>query len=131
MPVRFTIDTEHQLITCLGQGVLTPDEMVAHIRALLAAPAFNKNYRQLWDLSEVSKIAIPFTDMMGLAEVNVFSPTAPRAFLAPTDATFGVARMFEMLRESKGETGIRVFRERAAAIEWLEQAPASVAVTGK
>jgi hypothetical protein len=131
MPVSFTIDADRQLVTCLGRGVLTREEMADHIRVLQATPAFNKEYRQLWDLSDVSEIAITFPDMMWLAEVNVFSLTTPRAFLAPADAIFGLARMFAMLRQAKGESGIRVFRERTEAVQWLERTSAPVPVTEK
>ena len=30
----------------------------------------------------------------------------------------GFARMFEMIREAKGETGVRVFRDREEALAW-------------
>jgi hypothetical protein len=125
MPLTFTIDPARRLITSTGHGVLTKDEMMAQIRALQAAPNFDRDYRQLWDLTETTEIAITFPDMMWIAEVNVFSLTTPRAFLAPANAIFGVARMFEMLRRAKGETGIRVFRDRAEAERWLERVPAA------
>jgi hypothetical protein len=131
MPVTFSIDPDLHLVTCKGHGILTKEEMDTHIRALQASPAFDKNHRQFWDLSEVSEITISFTDLMWIAEVNVFSLTTPRAFLAPANAIFGVARMFEMLRQAKGETGIRVFRERAEALKWLDEAPAAARLTGK
>lgn len=123
MPVIYTIDPADRRITCAGQGVLTKEELDVHIKRLQADPAFNREYRQFWDLSDVSRIELTFPEMMWLAEKNIFAPTTPRAFLAPTDATFGIARMFDMLRQAKGETGIRIFRERAEAIAWLDGAP--------
>jgi hypothetical protein len=52
--------------------------------------------------------------------MNIFSPTSRRAMLAPIDVIFGIGRMFQMLRQARGETGIRVFRDREAAMRWLE-----------
>jgi alkylation response protein AidB-like acyl-CoA dehydrogenase len=123
MPVIYTIDPVRQRITCTGHGILTKDELDRHIKQLQTDPAFDRRYRQFWDLSDVTRVDLNFHEMMWLAEMNIFAPTTPRAFLASTDATFGVARMFEMLREAKGETGIRVFRDRAGALAWLDQAP--------
>ncbi len=122
MPVTYTIDPTQRQITCAGQGIMTKDELDVHIKRLQADPAFNREYRQFWDLTDVIRIELTFPEMMWLAEKNIFEPTTPRAFLAPTDATFGIARMFDMLRQAKGETGIRIFRERTEAIAWLEAA---------
>jgi hypothetical protein len=36
------------------------------------------------------------------------------------DAQFGLARMFEIHRDLKGESGIRVFRSMEQALEWIE-----------
>ncbi len=126
MPVTYTIDPTRRQVTCAGQGILTKDELDAHIKRLQADPLFNRTYRQFWDLTDVNRIELTFPEMMWLAEKNIFAPTTPRAFLAPTDATFGIARMFDMLRQARGETGIRIFRERAEALAWLEQAPAEI-----
>jgi hypothetical protein len=35
------------------------------------------------------------------------------------DLQFGLARMFEIHRELKGETGIRVFRAFDEAMDWI------------
>jgi hypothetical protein len=126
MPVTYTIDPTRRQITCAGYGIMTKDELDAHIQRLQADPAFNRQYRQFWDLTDVIRIELTFPEMMWLAEKNIFAPTTPRAFLAPTDATFGIARMFEMLREARGETGIRIFRERAEALAWLAAAPVEI-----
>lgn len=122
MPVTYTIDPTRRQITCAGYDILTKDELDAHIKRLQADPAFNRQYRQFWDLTDVSRIELTFPEMMWLAEMSIFTPTTPRAFLAPTDATYGIARMFDMLRQARGETGIRIFRERAGALAWLEAA---------
>jgi len=38
-------------------------------------------------------------------------PESRRAIAAPSDVLYGLGRMFEILRENAGETGIRVFRD--------------------
>ncbi|HJP59883.1 MAG TPA: hypothetical protein VJ865_07780, partial [Gemmatimonadaceae bacterium] len=47
-----------------------------------------------------------------------FAPGTRRAFVATTDAVFGMARMFAMRAESVGQT-IQVFRDLTQAREWL------------
>ncbi len=120
MPARHAIDQAHAIVTSTGWGVLTRQDLIDQTQRVLADPEFNPNYRQLWDLSAVTEFTTSFADMMTLAEVDVFAPTARRAVFAPNNAIFGIARMFEMLREAHGEKGIRVFRDRASAMRWIE-----------
>jgi hypothetical protein len=49
----------------------------------------------------------------------VFSPQSRRAFVAPEDEEFGMARMFAALRELRGETEIGVFRNLEEAMDWV------------
>ena len=44
---------------------------------------------------------------------------ASAAIFAPTDVSFGMARMYQTLCESRGIDVIRVFRIRAEAEAWL------------
>ena len=39
--------------------------------------------------------------------------------MVPADVAYGMARMFEMLPEAKGEQGIRVFRTLEAGLRWI------------
>ena len=50
----------------------------------------------------------------------MFSPRSRRACVVKDDAQFGLARMFEIHRDLKGESGIRVFRSMEKALEWIE-----------
>ena len=58
-------------------------------------------------------------DVRQLAQRNIFSPRSRRAFVVKDDLQFGLARMFEIHRELKGETGIRVFRAFDEAMDWI------------
>jgi hypothetical protein len=58
-------------------------------------------------------------DVRELASKTVFSPQSRRAFLVSGDLAFGLARMFEILRDAKGEFGIRVFREKEDTLNWV------------
>lgn len=120
MPVEYHIDHAAGIVRSRGWGVVTAEDLAGHGRGLLADPDFRPELRQLWDLAEVTDSPMTFNDLTALAGTNYFAPTSRRALLAPIDVSFGVARMFQMLRESKGERGIRVFRDRAAALRWLE-----------
>jgi hypothetical protein len=120
MPAEYRLDRESQIVFSRAWGKCTTEDFHAHGTRLLADADFSPDFRQLWDFSEVTESMSDFDTLARLAQTNVFSPTARRAIVAPTDAVFGVGRMFQMLREAKGETGIRVFRDRETAVRWLE-----------
>jgi hypothetical protein len=120
MPAEYRIDREKRIVFSRAWGETVPDDFRAHGQRLVADPDFSPDHRQLWDLSEITISNTDFEALSRLSQTTVFAPTARRAFLAPLDVSYGIGRMFQMLRESKGETGIRVFRDRAEAMRWLE-----------
>ncbi len=132
MPTEYIIDAGRAMVLSRAWGTIQRGEFIAHGRSLLTDPAFKPHFRQFWDLSTVTQLETDYSGVTELADVRVFAPETRRAILAPTDVIFGLARMFQMMRESKGETGIRVFRDREEAMQWLETgtepaAPARVA----
>ena len=99
-------------------GTVTEDEVDEHNRRLRADPLFDPNYRQLTDLREITDTKIGSGVVRDTARDQYFAPGTKRAFVANTDYTFGMARMFALHAESEGQT-IAVFREIADAEEWL------------
>jgi hypothetical protein len=120
MPAEYQIDREQKLVRSRAWGVTNKDDLSKHGHNLLADPAFQKDFRQFYDLSEVTKFDVSFSDLVEISKVNVFAPTARRAILAPNNVGFGLVRIFQSLRDAKGESGIRVFSDRAEALRWLE-----------
>ena len=52
-------------------------------------------------------------------QVGTPAPDSRRAILVDSDLKFGLARMFEELRDTMGEKGIRVFRNLDEALDWI------------
>jgi hypothetical protein len=119
MPAYFKIDKERRLVMSTAEGVLTMAEALAHQEKLLKDPDFDPSFSQLWDLSQVTNWELDAADMRRLAQRTLFSSHSRRACLTTRDLVFGHARMFEMLRESAGETGIRIFRNLDDALDWV------------
>jgi hypothetical protein len=120
MPAEYQIDQAQGLVLSRAWGVLQREHLIGHGERLRADPDFKPHYRQLWDLTEITKSELSYTELTAMAKISVFAPASRRAMLAPVDVVFGMARMFQMLKESEGETGIRVFRKRSEALRWLE-----------
>ncbi len=120
MPADYQIDKTQDLVLSRAWGALNRADLIGHGERLRGDPGFKPHYRQLWDFTEITKSELSYTELAAMAKISVFAPTTRRAMLAPVDVVFGMARMFQMLRESEGETGIRVFRKRSEALRWLE-----------
>ncbi|MGB6897293.1 MAG: hypothetical protein WBE12_01775 [Candidatus Acidiferrum sp.] len=119
MPAFYKIDKERRLVLSSGTGVFNKEAAQAHQERLLADPEFDPSYSQLRDFTHVTQIDLTAADIQQLALRNIFSPESRRAFLVTNDLAFGLARMFEILRESAGERGIGVFRNLEEALDWV------------
>jgi len=120
MPASYRIDKRNRLIVSTATGVLTTDDMVQHLRRLMKDKDFDPTFSQLVDFDDVTEIAVATDDVRKMAEKSIFSPGARRALVAEkSDVAFGLSRMFEILRDLKGDRDVRVFRDREQALAWL------------
>jgi hypothetical protein len=119
MPARYKIDKERRLVMSTAFGVVTMADGLAHQEKLRKDPDFDPSFSQLMDYTHVVKFEITAEDVRALAQQSVFSPDSRRAMLVRGDLAFGLARMFEALREDFGEQGIRVFRNLDDALDWI------------
>jgi hypothetical protein len=125
MPAAYHIDQQHHLVRSSAWGILTDCESLDHYQVMVADPAFDPSLRQLCDMRQVTQIAMTTGALRKLAESSVFVRGTKRAFVAPADAHFGLARILQTFCEFEG-TEIGVFRSIAEAEEWLGLAPGSV-----
>ncbi len=105
------------------RGVVTLAELLAHQDRLTADPDFAPGFRQLMDLTQVSRFDTQPSDLYTVAARKVFGPGSRRAIVAASDSNFGLARGFELMRaavtKGKSEEEIMVFRDLAEARQWL------------
>jgi hypothetical protein len=120
MPATYTIDPQRKLVTCIVSGILTGDELTEHYESIRADPRFDVSYAQLADLRVSERIAMDRATVRTEARIPVFSSESRRAFVAPTDAQFGMARMFGLYAEDAGQN-VCVFRDMDSALEWLRE----------
>ncbi len=118
MPAFYFIDGERRLVFSSGSGVLTLEDMFGHRSRLPKGPDFDLGFSQVFDFTNVTQVEIKSVDVLLLAGANVFSPKSHRAVIAGNDLVYGLARMFEILRDTRGKTGVRVFRDRDEGLAW-------------
>jgi uncharacterized protein YndB with AHSA1/START domain len=125
MPSTYRIDAAQHIVWSRAWGVLAEDESAEHYRLLAADPAFRPSFRQMCDLRTVDRIEMSTPSIRALAKAAVFDPGVRRAFLAPADAHYGLARMLQAFCEIEG-TEIGVFRTAAEAADWLDLSPDAI-----
>lgn len=118
MAIAHTIDAELGLVLCRAWDVLTNEDLHRHYEAIQADPAFQRTFRQLGDLRDVTRLTADSAAIAAAASLQVFAPGTRRALIAPTDITFGLARMFASYAEDVGQT-VRVFRSAEDAESWV------------
>jgi len=118
MPISYAIDPKQRLVTTRAWGVVTEDEVREHNQTLRVDPAFDPSYRQLADMVAVTESRVGPKWINQASADNFFDPGARRAFVASTDANFGMSRKFALQAEAHGQT-IQVFRDMASAKKWL------------
>ena len=123
MPEFYKIDTERRWVLSSAAGVFSRADAAGHMDRLLKDPAFDPSYSQIADFTQVTKIDLSAEDLHELAQRSIFSAHSRRAFIAPNDVAYGLGRMFGMLRENRGEMGIRVFRNLEDALDWVCSKP--------
>ena len=121
MSAFYTIDKQRRLVMTSGAGPLTREDILGHMNRLSADPDFEPDFCQLADFRHITDILFGPEEVRQFAERDIYSPSARRAFLVRDDLQFGLARMFEIHRELRGETGIRVFRTLDEALGWVLQ----------
>jgi hypothetical protein len=118
MSGAYTIDLERSLVRSRGWGVLTNRELLAHARALTRDPHFAPNFRQLADLRAVTDVQITAATIKEMVRLNPFWTGARRALVITNDVLFGMARMYQILKDESPDE-LQIFRNMDDAIQWL------------
>jgi hypothetical protein len=123
MSGAYTIDLKRSLVRSRGWGVLTDRELLAHVRALTVDPHFAPNFHQLADLRDVTDVQITSATIKEMVRLNPFWAGARRALVITNDVLFGMARMYQILKDESPDE-LQIFRNMEDALQWLGLADA-------
>jgi hypothetical protein len=122
MPVTYQIDKAKQLVRTSCTGATTLDEVLGHFAELLQDPECPHRLNVLLDLSEMTSLPASEQLRTVAGEIGRIVPQVQFlncAIIAPRDALFGMARMFEVFAEQHF-AATRVFRTRDEGASWLD-----------
>ena len=120
MPASYKVDIEQRWVHTMIWGEVSLADILSALEKGLMDPEVDPNFAEIVDLTEVTRMNLSGDEMRVLAQKSAFSPSARRAIVVPdNDVVFGLARMYEILRELQGETGIRIFHTLDEALSWV------------
>lgn len=104
-----------------ASGVLREEEIKPGVTTVLQNPHFPSLRRFLLDYSAVTRISLNVETVQTLARNPIFTPGCRRALLAPSDLAYGMGRMYQIFSQESGTGAVEVFRDRPAALAWLNE----------
>jgi hypothetical protein len=119
MPVVYQIDRSRRIVFSTLNGTVTGDEALDHEQHLGNDPDFEPIYNQLCDCRHITQVTATGQVIRFVASKSPFSPKARRAIVADKDLVYGLARMYQLMKQ---DAQIMVFRDMEAARRWLDLA---------
>jgi hypothetical protein len=118
MPIEYRIEVPLRTLFTTVFGVFTDADARGLVEGLRNEPDFGSDFDQLFDARGVTSVELSGRCVREIAAVRMFGEGSRRAFVVGTDVAFGMARMFEMLRDDALDQ-IRVFKNIEDARAWL------------
>jgi hypothetical protein len=115
----YEIDVERRLVTSTASGAITLPEIWAHQERLVKDPDFDPSFAQLLDITQVNKVQLSSEEIQRVAGSSISASNNRLAIVVSSNFVYGLARMFQILREMNGDKGIQVFLERDEALAWV------------
>ena len=115
--VDFSIDKDRRLVVVKFEASVSVQEIARYVESLVAHPHFDPSFSEITDIRAVQYFDLEANDFLTLADqIDPFSLTAKRAFVAKTSGQNQAARMHKFLRPHRT---IEIFESVAQAEEWL------------
>jgi hypothetical protein len=123
--ITYTIDETRGRVTLHYAGIITDGDLFVAYDRLYEDPRHRIGMDELADCRAVERIEVTRSGLQALSASTALRLDANQvpwrvAIVAPSDAVFGMARMYEAFRSESPEQ-VQVFRDLPAAELWLEQ----------
>jgi hypothetical protein len=123
--IELHIDTAQRVVLARAIGKIEISEMFDCSARLRANPAFHPDLNALFDLSEMTGLEATFEELRHFARDkngDPFSSKSRCVALAPHDFAYGVARMYQTLRDKLGDFRVVRTRDEARALLRIDRA---------
>jgi hypothetical protein len=120
MPITYTFDLDHNLVTTTATGTITLEEYKSYLERRQADPGYDLRMRGIFD-ARAATLAFSETDMRDLAQFikpHLPGPNTRRAIVVSNDRDYGLVRTFQALAED-ARLSYEVFRDMDEALIWV------------
>ena len=119
MRIERQVNAADRVVILSVSGDLGDQELPAIASELEKDPEVQPDFSLLIDLREASGRSVTSAGVRALADRSlVLSPESRRAVVVPSELGFGMARMYEILRENP-RGAMQVFRDFDEAQRWV------------
>jgi hypothetical protein len=123
MPIDYHLDNELNIRVATYTGVVTDEVLIQACTSLLKDPNYRPDMNGLADLSRVERLDVSQHALVQCIEmyapIDALGVRSRLAIVAPSDVTYGLSRMYELLRGDEGPEEVHVFRDVTEAKRWL------------
>jgi hypothetical protein len=120
MPINSQIDSSLGVIFSTFQGVVTKEDISGQVEGFKTDPAFQPSFNHLIDTRGTTRFDLSSQGMRLVSMHSIFNEKSRRAIVAEKKEIFGIARMYQLLREVNNKPDrVQVFRTMAEARRWL------------
>ena len=120
MPADYEIDVQHRIVRVRCSGDVTFAELMEGRQRLMNDPGFKSDLSLLFDCLEVPRSVLTVPQVRQIASYLPLSRGSRVAIVIRHTASFGLARMFQILREiNRGKEQVQIFANRDEAEAWL------------
>ena len=120
MPVDRQIDAGNRVVTLAVSGELSDEDLLSLSEEIRTAPEVESDFGLVIDLQNAVGRKVTTEVVHALAGGPlVLSPDSRRAVVVPSELGFGMARMYQILRDKGSGGDIRVFRDIEEARRWV------------
>ena len=123
MPIAFAVDPGDRIRVASFTGTVTDADLIEAYATLVADPAYRPELNDLADLTLVGRVEVSSEALQRLigmyAPIDALKVPTRLAIVAPIDLTYGISRMYELLRGDDVPEEVCVFRDLGEARAWL------------
>ena len=120
MPINSQIDSSLGVIFSTFRGVVTKEDISGQVEGFKTDPAFQPSFNHLIDTRGTTRFDLSSQGMRLVSMHSIFNEKSRRAIVAEKKEIFGIARMYQLLREVNNKPDrVQVFRTMAEARRWL------------
>jgi hypothetical protein len=120
---RYEVDESRRLVSAVFEGELTDADLFEYLTDMLGSTAYGAGWHSFLDFTRVEAVGLTVAGVERMRDLPPEMETrlhgARAVILAPPgSAAFGMARMYEMMRDNVPYQ-IAVLSDRDEAMEWL------------